>query len=859
MAKTNRNVRLSPDIKPLHYALTLKPDLESSLFEGEEIIHLFLAKPTKTITLHSKDLDIESVQVIVDKEGIFALKIKYDEKAETASFIFAKGIPKGEIRLKIIFRGVLNEKMRGFYRSSYVLDGKTRHIATTQFEAVDARRAFPCFDEPAIKATFDVSLIVPKASVAISNTVPTEITEYGSGHKVVKFARTPKMSTYLLAFIAGDFEHVEKRTKEGVLVRVFVTPGKKHQAKFALDCAVRSLSFYNKYFNIPYPLPVLDMIAIPDFAAGAMENWGAVTYRESALLLDPEHSSTSTKQRVAIVIAHELAHQWFGNLVTMEWWTHLWLNEGFASYIEYLAVDSLFPKWDMWTQFVYGDLGVALDLDALKNTHPIEVNVHHPDEINEIFDTVSYSKGASIIRMLAGYLGERDFRDGLRHYLKKHSYGNTSTVHLWEAFEKVSGKPVTRMMSGWTGRPGYPLLTVSESKNGLSIKQERFFSNPISKKLNGSERPWSIPLSVGKGAKAKVTKLLMEGRSISLPSALAVGNNSWFKVNVGESGFFRTSYPKRLQDALKDPIKNKQLGATDRLGLVRDIMAATEAGDVVTTDALEFAEHYKNETDYTVWAELASDLGRIKRLIAHEIFAEKYDRFALSVFAKIAKKVGWESRPGEGHTEILLRTMILMQYGAYGDPATIARARRMFSRIKPHDNPVHPDLRSVVYNIVAKYGKGKEYAKLTAMYKAATLHEEKNRIAGALGAFKDKAPLKKTLALSMSKDVRSQDTIGVIAGVWRNPLGADLAWEFVKKDWKKFLDRYGSGHDLSRLVGLAELFSSPKRAGEIRDFFKKNPAPSATRTVEQALEKIYSNAAWLARDKKKLATWLLDQ
>src|SRR3989344_3967776 len=291
-------------------------------------------------------------------------------------------------------------------------------MATTQFESTDARRAFPCVDEPAAKAVFDVTLMVPDHCTAISNTIPTEVQEHESGYKIMRFAPTPKMSTYLLAFIVGEFEYVEGKTKEAVLVRVFTTPGKKKQAHFALEVTIKTLSFFNEYFAIPYPLPVLDLIAIPDFSSGAMENWGAITYREAALLVDPEHSSAHTKQWVALVIAHELAHQWFGNLVTMKWWTHLWLNEGFASYIEYLAVDHLFPSWQIWDRFVVADLAQALKLDALANTHPIEVPVHHPDEISEIFDAVSYSKGASVIRMLAEYIGEKDFRDGLRHYLR---------------------------------------------------------------------------------------------------------------------------------------------------------------------------------------------------------------------------------------------------------------------------------------------------------------------------------------------------------------------------------------------------------------------------------------------------------
>src|SRR3989338_2407982 len=381
------SVRLSKNIIPVEYDIRLHPDLENFTFEGIETIHLSILQKTRIVTQHSKELEIETVKI----GDVFA-KISYNKKTETATFTFPKNISTGKIKLTLVFKGILNDKMRGFYRSKYAIKGKEYHMATTQFEATDARRAFPCFDEPAQKAIFHVSLIIPKGKTAISNTLPVSVEKHEAGYEVVKFSPTPKMSTYLLAFIIGNFEYIESKTKRGLRVRVFTTPGKKHQAGFALKCAIKTLDFYENYFDIKYPLPILDMIAIPDFASGAMENWGAITYRESALLVDENNSSVSNKQWVALVIAHELAHQWFGNLVTMEWWTHLWLNEGFASYIEYLAVDKLFPHWDIWTQFSTNELGIALRLDALLHTHPIEIPVHHPDEIGEIFDEVSYSK-----------------------------------------------------------------------------------------------------------------------------------------------------------------------------------------------------------------------------------------------------------------------------------------------------------------------------------------------------------------------------------------------------------------------------------------------------------------------------------
>lgn len=657
-----KNVRLSKNIVPLEYDIKLHPDLENFTFEGAETIRLSLLKPTKSITLHSKEIEIETAKI-----GDNFAKISYEEKSDAATFNFPKVIPAGKAELVIVFRGILNDKMRGFYRSKYAIAGKEYHMATTQFEATDARRAFPCFDEPAQKAVFHVSLVIPKGKTAISNTLPVSVEEHEAGYEVVKFAATPKMSTYLLAFIIGDFEYLEGKTKRGVQVRIFTTPGKKHQATFALDCAIKTLDFFEKYFDINYPLPILDMIAIPDFASGAMENWGAVTYRESALLVDEKQSSISNKQWVALVIAHELAHQWFGNLVTMEWWTHLWLNEGFASYIEYLAVDKIFPHWDIWTQFSVNDLGVALRLDSLLNTHAIEVPVHHPDEIGEIFDEVSYSKGASVIRMLAAYLGEKDFRDGLRYYLKKHSYKNTETVHLWEAFEKISKKPVSKMMKNWTGKPGYPVVKAKMTAGKLVWSQERFFISPISKNKAKDKTKWDVPVLIEK-------------------------KKDWLKINIGESGFYRTSYTHEMLEKLKMPVKNKLLSPRDRLGIIRDLFALSEAGTIPTNEALEFLEVFKNEDNYTAWMEIASGLARIEQLIAKTSLEPKLEKAIALLFSPLVQKLGFDKKKNEPHADSLLRPLAIMRAGRAGDKKTIAGAKNVFERMKkrPFCKPGHP-------------------------------------------------------------------------------------------------------------------------------------------------------------------------
>ncbi|MDO8618741.1 MAG: M1 family aminopeptidase [Candidatus Daviesbacteria bacterium] len=873
-----KNHRLPAHVKPERYKIMLKPNLESFTFEGEETIDLLLEKNTRGITLHAIEIKIESVEWIHSGKTLTG-KISYSKKSETATFTFPKTLEKGKGKLKLKFTGILNDKMRGFYRSKYVLDGVDQHLATTQFESTDARRSFPCFDEPAQKAIFDVTLMIPSKTVAISNTIETSILEHESGYQVVQFAPTPKMSTYLLAFIVGDFEYIEGKTSDGIKVRVFTTPGKKDQAKFALNVAIKSLEFYNKYFDIKYPLPVLDMIAIPDFAAGAMENWGAVTYRESTILIDEEKSSVGNKQWVALVIAHELAHQWFGNLVTMEWWTHLWLNEGFASFIEYLAIDHIYPEWDIWTQFTSTEMADAFLLDGLKNTHPIEVEVRDVAEISEIFDRVSYSKGASILRMLWKYLGESDFQKGLQYYLKKYAYGNAETEDLWKALEEVSGKPVGKIMANWTSKPGHPLVRVQVSGDRLQLTQSRFFSSPISKKESKDATIWSIPLTSLRAPKGRSNLIneiassktsrndgsLMDKKTMMIP-------NTGAKLNAGEVSLVRVDYPK---DYLKGLEKNiSKLSAQDRLGLIRDSFDLAQAGNSPTTLALELTKSYTEEENYTVWAALTSHLAQVDSLIVLEPFYLDFKKYGREIYAGIAGKMGWEKRVGEKHTDSLLRGMVLNMLGGFGDQGTIKKAQELFShpggsvatdRISKkkdsiaslqNDKGIDPDLRGVVYNLVAENGGQDEWNTLVKMYKEEDNQQEKDRLGRALGKFRSEALLKKALEFSISKDVRFQNSLGIVASVWGNPEGRYLAWEFVKKNWEMLKERYAGGHYFTRVFIPAGNFTLVKDAKDIEAFVKKNPVPEAKRTIAQALEQIYSNAEWLKRDREIIKKFL---
>ena len=839
--KSKNSVRLPNDIIPSRYSITLFPNLQEFTFSGEEEILLEITGPVKEIILHAVELEINSAEIFIGKTKTKSQSISYDEKAETATIKFGKTISKGQRKLKLTFTGILNDKMRGFYRSKYHVGDVEHHMAVTQFESTDARRAFPSFDEPAKKAIFDVKLIVPEDHVAISNTIETEIAEHSPGYKIVTFEPTPKMSTYLLAFIVGRFENIETKTKSGVRVRVFTTPGKKHQAKFALETAAKVLEFYEDYFGIPYPLPVLDLIAIPDFASGAMENWGAVTYRETALLVDEELSTTINKQHIGYIISHELAHMWFGNLVTMEWWTHLWLNEGFATYIGYLAVDNVFPQWKIWTQFVYTDHAQALGMDGLKNTHAIEVEVHNPSEISEIFDDISYEKGASIIRMLAVYLGKEIFQKGLHNYLSKHKYGNAVTENLWEALEKVSGKNVKKIMENWTKKPGYPLVNVLESNNKLKLIQSRFFSSPISAEEISDNTLWSIPLD----------RFLFSKKSLFMPK-----HKGWIKLNRGETSFVRVKYPSNLLELLKDPINKKTLSSEDRYGLIRDTFMLSQSGHSSTEDALCLLSAYRDEEEYIVWAEIASNLRTISNLIFKENFYEKYRSFCIKIYGPIVKKIGWDKKVGESHARVFLRNVVVYGLGTNGDENIIKKAKELFEKHSLGKIKLEPDLRSTVYNLVAENGGEKEYLELKNLYIKTPFQEEKDRIFRALCAFRDKKLLLKSLGMAFSKEMRAQDRFKAITFIWANPSGQDLAWEYVKGNWELITKTFSGGHLYVRFIQPAAYFTDSKKALEIEEFFKKNSSIGLERTIAQVAEQIRANSLWLKRDKDKISAFL---
>ncbi len=853
--------RLPTNVRPVKYDLTLTPDLSAFTFAGEETVAIEVDEAVSSIAVNAIELDIlEASVTLADGATLSAQSITLDEEMETATFAFGRDIPPGAASLYIRFNGTLNDQLRGFYRSQYTdPEGRQRYLATTQFEATDARRAFPCWDDPAVKATFDVTLVVPSDLVAISNTQIVSETPADGGAKAVRFAESPKMSTYLLAFIVGDFASVEERAPNGTLIRVWATRGKEEQGRFAAENAVGLLNYFNSYFGIPYPLEKLDHIAVPDFAAGAMENWGAITYRETALLYDPENSSAATKQRIMEVVSHEMAHMWFGDLVTMEWWDDLWLNESFASWMGDKAVDHQYPEWNMWTQFVFQDTNSGLSLDGLRNSHPIEARVENPAQIRELFDAISYSKGGATLRMLENFLGEETFRQGLHGYLSANQYANARTEDLWAALEEASGQPVTAIMNTWVKQMGYPVLqTDTHAHDGarhVGLTQRRFLYDHLLDESEEDPTLWQAPVSVARAGSDDKVSLLMDGRD----AEVEIGGDSdgWVKANAGQTGFYRVNYSAEGWSRLQGAVERLELPAVDRLGLQNDAYALARAGFLPATQFLSLAEAYKAESDASVWSDLSTNLRGMENLLFDEPCIDQYQAYARGLYERIAGQVGWDAGPDEGHLDSLRRGVVLGQFGGYGDPGTIAEARGRFGRYLDDPASLHPDLKGVVYGLVAQEGDESTYDRLWTLEREADLHEERMRLLGALTRFQSRELLSDMLERSLSDEVRSQDSVLVVVSLAGNRYGKDLAWEFIKENWEEFDRRYGrGGFAIMRLVGITGSFTDPERAKDVEDFFDSHPAPSAARTIQQSLERIRLNATWLERNRQGVASWL---
>ena len=864
--------RLPNTIIPKKYSINLTPDFKKFSFTGEEFIDLNILKETNVICLNSVDLKIDECHIILNNNyKLTPTNIDYDSNSEVLYLKFDIKIKPGEIVLFVKFSGKISDKLRGIYKSEYTNNsGELQYLVTTQFEPTDARRAFPCWDEPIFKAKFKIKLIIPGQLEAISNMPIENINHINTNIKSVSFTETPIMSTYLLAFIIGDLVSIQKKSPHGTMIRIWTTPDKKDQCEFALDTSLKLLDFFNEYFAIPFPLPKLDHIAIPDFAAGAMENWGAITYREVALLIDPDDSSIMAKQRVASIISHEMAHMWFGDLVTMKWWNDLWLNESFASWMGDKAVNELFPEWEIWTEFVSSDTNRGLSLDGLANSHPIEQKVNNPSEIEELFDAISYSKGASIIRMLENYLGEDSFREGLREYLTSHSYSNAQTDDLWESLSLASKKNVKSMMDSWIKQTGYPIIHSDFHRTNnsveISFKQEKFkYENIINIDPN-DKTTWQIPiqiqtienkLNIGAYDKNWEPIILEENSKIQSVNIPIESKEEWLKINPGQTGFYRVKYPVSEMPKLISGILSMQIPSIDRLGIQNDSFAFSKAGYSYVSEFLSLAENYKHEINPIVCKDLADNLANIDILLWDESYYTKYQSFVKTIFNSTFNKIGWDTNSLESDHQKLLRSTILTQMGKYEDKKVLDEATSRFENYFNKSGNIQSDIKGLVFNLSALNGNDTTYEKIWELHKISKTSEEQLRLLISLGKFKQKALLTKTLEKSISKDIRTQDAITIIASVAMNRYGRDLSWSFIKDNWNTLSKLYGEGgFGLMQLVSISSIFSSEKMKNDVEQFFKANPTPSANRTILQSIEKIHLNSVWIDKNRENLQSFL---
>ena len=698
MSDTLNPYRLPRTILPSRYDLTLSPDLGQRDFVGRAVITVDVHQPTAQIVCNAADLVIDRAWV-VDPNGvrIDTTAIELDATTERCTITLARTLVVGEAKLTYEFQGVLNDKLVGFYASTYEADdGTTKVIATTQMEATDARRAFPCWDEPDFKAVFGVTLVVDEALMAISNSPVINEDTLPSGKRSVHFGDTMKMSTYLVCFVVGELEATEAIDVDGVPLRVIHRPGMAHLTQFALDIGAFSLRYFTEYYDIAYPGDKLDLLALPDFAAGAMENLGAITFREMLLLVDPTVAAKPELERIADVVAHEIAHMWFGDLVTMKWWNGLWLNEAFATFMEIACVDAWKPEWDRWTSFsVYRSMAMAVD--GLHSTRPIEFPVVSPTDANGMFDVLTYEKGAAVLRMLEQYLGVDRFRDGVRHYLRAHSYANAETTDLWDSIEEVTGEPVRQMMDTWIFQGGFPLITASVQNSSMTLLQSRFSFLPDA--APGSPpKSWQVPVLYRAALNAGLGRLSLGTEPAVV--TLAPGETAPV-VNAGGHGFYRVRYDATTLGALRNAVHS--LAPVERYGLVSDTWAAVLSGVSPASDFVALAKGFQAERDPNVWSALLGGLGSLDQ-IAGDDARPGLQAMVTALCSPALTDLGWTAIPDEAALAGQVRAQIISALGNLArDPQVTAAADALLPEVLD-GGEVDPDVAPAIVSICSHQG-----------------------------------------------------------------------------------------------------------------------------------------------------------
>ena len=838
--------RLPSTAIPEHYALTLTPDLKNATFAGVESIDLTLKDPTNSITLNSAEIAFQSV-TITDAGKQQPATVSLDANNQQATFHFSQRLPAGKATLSIRYTGILNNELRGFYLSKT----ERRNYAVTQFESTDARRAFPSFDEPALKTTFDISLVVDKGDTAISNSpISSDTPGPSEGKHTITFLTTPKMSTYLVALLVGDFQCTSGE-QDGVAIRSCATPDKVALTPYSIEVAKFMLHYYNTYFGIPYPLKKLDLIALPDFEAGAMENFGAITYRETTLLLDEKTASIASKQQVAVDIAHEMAHQWFGDLVTMQWWDNVWLNEGFATWMENKSVAAMYPEWHM-DQVVAADLDNTLNIDAQPTTRPIRAKAETPDEINQMFDGIAYGKAGHVLVSVENFIGPETFRRGVHNYLAAHLYANATAEDFWNAEAAASHKPVDRIMDSLVAQPGVPLLTFGEPSHGqVSVAQTRFYLSP-SIDTNPKQK-WVLPVCFKSEASGQACVVLSpEDTNLRVPS------DAVFFANAGGTGYYRSVYPS---GAYKSLVENAETRFTppERITLIGDEWARLRANKATAGEYLDLVAAVKDDPNARV---LESALDGLEILYVR-VAASPREKDALAAwirntFAPRYAKLGTPS-PDDSPNTRELRAQLFGILGFYGkDPSILAEARELAEKYLADPSSVDPTLRETALAVAARNGDTQLFDKLLHVYETSTNPEFQTSALRRLAEFEEPKLVERALDLAVSDKVRNQDAAFQLSLALTIDENRRQAWQFIQTHWDKVQAQFTANMG-ANLVASTQAFCSPSDRDNVEQFFATHKVAAADVSLRHAIEHINGCIELRALQEPELKTWLAAQ
>jgi aminopeptidase N/puromycin-sensitive aminopeptidase len=840
-----------PDVaKPENYKLRFTPNLEKATFDGEETISIQVLKPTSEITLNSVDITFGDVTITSNGKSQTA-KITPEKEKEMEILTVDTPLPAGPATIHITYTGILNDEMRGFYIGK---DDHGRKYAATQFESTDARRAYPSFDEPDYKATFDITAVADKGQIAISNQKVASDTPGPGDKHTIHFATTVKMSSYLAALVVGNFEYIEGEA-DGIPIRIYSTPGKKDMGKFALESAEHILSYYDKYFSIKYPYGKLDLIGLPDFSAGAMENTGCITFREVILLTDEKSSSVGLRKEIASVIAHEMAHQWFGDLVTMKWWDDIWLNEGFATWMSSKPVQAWKPEWNYKLDDVI-ETGATMNTDSLANTRPIHQAANTPAQIQELFDGIAYGKAAAVLRMLESYLGEETFRAGVNSYIQQHQYANATATDFWDAQAKTSRKPVDQIMPTFVTQAGVPIINVKAQCSGKSttvtLDQRRYYSDPA--KFDApNDQLWEIPFCMKSSANDKSAKcelMTKKQETFSLP-----GCSTWVLANAGATGYYRVSYqPEAVRSLAHDA--ESDLSPAERIALQSDIWASVRVGREPIGDYLAFAEGLQSDRSRAVLEGVLGHLNYIGKYLVTADDRASYQNWLQQYLGPILKDVGWESKPGDSDEQKALRARLFYALGYDArSPQVEEQAHKIADQALANPSSVSQEMAHSAFGIAALTGDQTLYDKLLAVSKNAKSPEEYYTALFSLAHFTDPKLLQRTLDYAISSDVRSQDALRLISGVLENPAGEQLAWDFILGHWDS-VQKAGGPFASAEIVGATSSFCDARMRDQVEQFFEAHKIEAAQRTYRQSIERINGCIALKSQQDPQLASWL---